>query len=69
MTHEMNAMGQAPAGERRRLGWGRGVAPGGSAEFHVDGLGAIGFESACPALLGSVWSESGAEADDQVNLS
>jgi len=55
MTYELNALSPTPAGERPQDG------RGGAAEFDVDGLGAIGFESACPALLASLWL--GAAAD------
>ncbi|MCV2360576.1 MULTISPECIES: hypothetical protein [Roseateles] len=49
MTDELNACDPSSAGERPAAGWRS------SADFHVEGLGAIGFESACPALLGALW--------------
>ncbi|MCV2356479.1 hypothetical protein LNV09_20250 [Paucibacter sp. B2R-40] len=65
----MNALGQGPAGERPQRGRGNGMGAGGMAEFHVDGLGAIGFESACPALLASFWPDALPEGGESVELS
>jgi hypothetical protein len=63
MTHEVNALlNPTPAGDGR-------VAMVWAAELDGDELGAIGFESACPALQASYWGEAAAACGGPADLS